>query len=84
MPPRKHPIDRDGEEALTELMAALVARRIQLGWTQREMAARMGIGSSYMCALESGKQNFTISHLFHYAKAVGMRVTLTVDEEGMS
>jgi transcriptional regulator with XRE-family HTH domain len=81
MPPRKHPIDRDGEKALAELLAVLVARRIQLGWSQREMAARMGIGASYMCDIESGSQNFVVSTLLRYAEVVGMKIVAIVDEE---
>lgn len=54
--------------ALTE---ELVARRVELGLTQTEVAARMGTSQSAVARLESGLADVRISTLERYAAAVG-------------
>lgn len=54
--------------ALTE---ELVARRVELGLTQTEVAARMGTSQSAVARLESGQADVRISTLERYAAAVG-------------
>lgn len=54
--------------ALTE---ELVARRLELGLSQTEVAARMGTSQSAVARLESGQADVRISTLERYAAAVG-------------
>lgn len=53
--------------ALTE---ALVARRIDLGLSQTEVAARMGTSQSAVARLEAGGADVRLSTLERYAAAV--------------
>lgn len=54
--------------ALTE---ALIARRIELGLSQTEVAARMGTSQSAVARLEAGTADFRLSTLDRYAAALG-------------
>lgn len=54
--------------ALTE---ELVARRLELGLSQTEVAARMGTSQSAVARLESGNADVRLSTLERYAAAVG-------------
>lgn len=54
--------------ALTE---ELVSRRLELGLSQTEVAARMGTSQSAVARLESGQADVRLSTLERYAAAVG-------------
>lgn len=54
-----------------ELADALVARRIELGLSQTEVAARMGTSQSAVARLEAGNGDVRLSSLERYAAAVG-------------
>ena len=54
--------------ALTD---ALVARRIDLGLSQTEVAARMGTSQSAVARLETGQADIRMSTLERYAAALG-------------
>ncbi|MGH9067290.1 MAG: helix-turn-helix domain-containing protein [Acidimicrobiales bacterium] len=58
-------------EALAE---ALVARRVQLGLSQTEVAARMGTSQSAVARLESGGADARLSTVARYAAALGHRL----------
>lgn len=49
----------------------LVARRLELGLSQTEVAARMGTSQSAVARLESGQADVRLSTLERYAAAVG-------------
>ncbi len=53
------------------LAGALVARRLELGLTQTEVAARMHTSQSAVARLESGTLDVRMSTLERYAAAVG-------------
>jgi ribosome-binding protein aMBF1 (putative translation factor) len=53
-----------------QLAEALVARRIELGLSQTEVAARMGTSQSAVARLESGAVDVRLSSLERYAAAV--------------
>ena len=55
-------------QALTE---ALVARRLDLGLSQTEVAARMGTSQSAVARLETGQADIRMSTLERYAAALG-------------
>jgi ribosome-binding protein aMBF1 (putative translation factor) len=52
------------------LADALVARRLELGLSQTEVAARMGTSQSAVARLESGQEDVRLSSLQRYALAV--------------
>lgn len=55
------------------LAAAESVRRLRagLGWSQRRLAAESGISQGMVCALESGRRNFTLPALERVAAALG-------------
>ena len=54
-----------------QLVAALIARRQELGLSQTEVAARMGTSQSAVARLESGSGDMRLTTLERYAAAVG-------------
>ena len=54
--------------ALTE---ALIARRIELGLSQTELAARMKTSQSAVARIEAGEGDIRLSTLERYAAALG-------------
>lgn len=54
-----------------ELVRHLEQRRITLGLTQTEVAARMGTSQSAVARLESGEADIRLSTLERYAAALG-------------
>lgn len=54
-----------------ELTEALVARRVELGLSQTEVAARMGTSQSAVARLESGTADLRLSTLERYTAALG-------------
>lgn len=53
-----------------QLAEALIARRVELGLSQTEVAARMGTSQSAVARLESGAVDVRLSSLERYAAAV--------------
>ncbi|HWC37226.1 MAG TPA: helix-turn-helix transcriptional regulator [Acidimicrobiales bacterium] len=53
-----------------ELAEALVARRLAVGMSQTEVAARMGTSQSAVARLEAGQADVRLSSLERYAAAV--------------
>jgi predicted transcriptional regulator len=49
----------------------LVAKRVKLGLTQTEVAARMGTSQSAVARIESGGADVRLSTLERYAAAIG-------------
>lgn len=62
---------RQMAERRRHLSQELVERRIALGLTQTEVAARMGTSQSAVARLESGASDVRLSTLERYAAAVG-------------
>ncbi|HET9060452.1 MAG TPA: helix-turn-helix transcriptional regulator [Acidimicrobiales bacterium] len=56
------------------LAAALAAKRLELGLSQTEVAARMGTSQSAVARLESGEADLRLSTLERYAAAIGQRL----------
>ena len=60
-------------EQRRSLAAALLAKRLELGLSQTQVAARMGTSQSAVARLESGEADLRLSTLERYAAAVGQR-----------
>jgi transcriptional regulator with XRE-family HTH domain len=56
------------------LASALAAKRLELGLSQTEVAARMGTSQSAVARLESGEADLRLSTLERYAAAIGQRL----------
>jgi transcriptional regulator with XRE-family HTH domain len=56
------------------LAATLSAKRMALGLSQTEVAARMGTSQSAVARLESGDADLRLSTLERYAAAIGQRL----------
>ena len=63
-----------------ELTTALVSRRVELGLSQTEVAARMGTSQSAVARLESGDADVRLSTLERYAAALGQRLDFRLEE----
>ena len=66
------------------LATALVAKRVELGLSQTEVAARMGTSQSAVARLESGEADLRLSTLERYAAAIGQELDwrLSLREDG--
>lgn len=65
-----------------ELTEALVARRVELGLSQTEVAARMGTSQSAVARFESGHGDVRFSSLERYAAAVEQVLDWRLEEPG--
>jgi len=72
---RRHDPRLPGFKEMSERRRALadelVSRRVTLGLSQTEVAARMGTSQSAVARLESGQADVRLSTLERYADAVG-------------
>lgn len=65
---------REMAERRRALLETLSARRVALGLSQTEVAARMGTSQSAVARLESGDADVRLSTLERYAAALGQRL----------
>jgi transcriptional regulator with XRE-family HTH domain len=61
-------------EQRRSLTSSLSAKRMALGLSQTEVAARMGTSQSAVARLESGEADLRLSTLERYAAAIGQRL----------
>jgi transcriptional regulator with XRE-family HTH domain len=59
---------------------AFLALRTLRGWTQEQLAQRLGVSQSYVAKLESGR-NITLRQLWRVARALGYSVELRFVEK---
>src|SRR5258707_15358350 len=75
---RKHDPILPGFKELAErrqsLTAELATRRVELGLSQTEVAARMGTSQSAVARLETGDADVRVSTLERYAAAIGSQL----------
>lgn len=55
--------------------------RIAAGFSQAELAERMGVDRAYASGLELGQRNPTVVTLWHLAKALGVKLKSFFEEE---
>lgn len=65
-----------------ELSAQLSARRLALGLSQTEVAARMGTSQSAVARLEAGSSDLRLSTLERYAAALDQELAWHLEEPG--
>jgi transcriptional regulator with XRE-family HTH domain len=77
-PKRRHdpvfPGFREMAAARRAIVSELEARRLELGLTQTEVAARMGTSQSAVARLESGEADIRLSTLERYAAVVDAEI----------
>jgi transcriptional regulator with XRE-family HTH domain len=54
--------------------------RLVVGWSQAELAERMGVDRAYVSSLELGTRNATIITLWHVAQALGVKLGSLFEE----
>lgn len=60
-----------------DLAATLVAARRSHGWSQGELADRIGVSRDYLGDVESGQFGLQVSRLMRLFGELGVEVTLT-------
>jgi len=73
---------RDMARRRKDLSVALVHRRLEVGLSQTQVAARMGTSQSAVARLEAGEGDVRLSTLERYAAAVGLAIDWTLGEPG--
>lgn len=63
-----------------EVVAALIKRRLKKGFTQEELAKRVGTKQSSIARLESGTYNPSLDFLKKVSQALDARLRITVSE----
>jgi len=63
-----------------EVITTLIKRRLEKGFTQRELARRVGTKQSAIARLESGTYNPSLDFLKKVTHALDARVRITVNE----
>jgi ribosome-binding protein aMBF1 (putative translation factor) len=64
------------------LVREIVAARVRLGWTQEELARRMGTGQSAIARLERGLSSPRVATLQRLAEVTGSRLVVRLDVRG--
>lgn len=64
------------------LARALTERRVELGLTQTDVAARMGTSQSAVARIEAGHLDVRMSTIERYAEAVGHVVSWRLEDRG--
>jgi DNA-binding XRE family transcriptional regulator len=67
---------RPDPSVVDPLIQALIARRIELGWSQAELARRTDTWSQWVCRVESGRINLSIITLRRLTAALGCELTI--------
>lgn len=67
---------------IDNLVAALTAKRKDLGWSQAELGLRMGITGQYVASLEHGHRGAGPAVLGRWAAALAVELTLTWTDLG--
>jgi len=64
----------DPEQLLRDIGRRIAELRRECGWTQEQLAERLGINRRYLARLERGGQNLTVHRLAWLAAHLGCRV----------
>lgn len=70
----------DRLEATARIVNRLCERRLELGWTQSQLAERAGCRQEQIARLESGAIMPRIDTVATVAKALGLRIDLGVED----
>jgi transcriptional regulator with XRE-family HTH domain len=68
-------------EAVAQLVNSIHQRRIELGWTQKQLADKVGLHQESIARIENGGTVPRLDTVFKLAQALGMRFSLNGMEE---
>jgi transcriptional regulator with XRE-family HTH domain len=68
-------------EAVSQIVNAIYQRRIELGWTQKELADKVGLHQESVARIENGGSIPRLDTVFRLALALGMQLSLQSGEE---
>lgn len=68
-------------EFTAKLVAKIIHKRKELGWTQAQLAQAAGLQQSAVARIEKAKVVPKIDTIQILAKAVGMKLDLVIDEQ---
>lgn len=68
-------------EAVAQLVNAIHQRRVELGWTQKELAEKVGLHQESIARIENGGSIPRLDTVFKLAIALGMRINFHGIEE---
>jgi len=74
---------REENAAIWQVVRQIIKLRKENGWTQAELARRLGTTQSFISRLENG-ENISLEYLDHLARSVGRKVKIDLvkaDEE---
>lgn len=75
------PIRMNELEAVAQLVNAIHQRRIEMGWTQKELAEKVGLHQESIARIENGGSIPRLDTVFRLALALGMKISLHNGEE---
>ena len=64
-------------EMMTTLIGAIIEKRIECGYSQRELAEMCGLPHSSIARIESGRVSPNIDTLIKIIKPLGLKISLT-------
>ena len=64
-----------------QLAMAVIRARIQNGWSQQQLSVRSGVARNTISAIEHMAANPTLETMQNLAKALGLKLTLTLEVE---
>lgn len=64
-------------EMMTELIGAIIEKRIECGYSQRELAEMCGLPHSSVARIEAGRVSPNIDTLIRIIKPLGLKLTIT-------
>lgn len=68
-------------EAVAQLVNTIHQRRVELGWTQQELADKVGLHQESIARIENGGTVPRLDTVFKIALALGMKFSLNGTEE---
>jgi len=75
------PIRMNELEAVAQLVNAIYLRRVELGWTQKELADKVGLHQESIARIENGGTVPRLDTVFKLALSMGMKLSLHGMEE---
>ncbi len=71
--------EQEPRQATQQIIHALVSRRKQLRWTQRDVAAKLQVSQARVAQIEKLKDGVSAQMLVRYSRALGLSLVPTDD-----
>lgn len=71
-------------EAVAQLVNAIHRRRVELGWTQQDLAEKVGLHQESIARIENGGTVPRLDTVIKLALALGMKLNLVGNEEAVA